>query len=356
VLQASASSRALWLGAALLVAAAVLAAGAASAAAPVSTGSVTLVDKTWICRGPVDLTSVNVTFDQNVPDTSSTPGGHDDVHLGAGCTGHIGTITVVQYHGDGVKVGNGAHDLIVDQGSIRCYAHDVGKHQDGIQAMGGTNVLFNRMDIQCNSSNNAAFFVNQGTNSPAVPTNIICDSCFLQGGGITVRIGNSSGSGVRDSSVVPGHIAAVRIDQAGAINPVYDGNVPGVRDAGLGPEAPLALRRVGTYPLPLHALHRGTVAIVTTVVGVNRPAALTVSVSAVNGGKQVWILRLSRIGTTVTGIAHLRVVGRAPSPAPVPLLLRLPAKSLRPGALYRVTITAADTTGGHSTIGVPFRG
>jgi hypothetical protein len=69
---------------------------------------VTLVDKTWICKSRVDLTSVSVTFDQNVADTSTTPGGHDAVHLGSGCTGHIGSLTVVQYHGDGVKVGGGA--------------------------------------------------------------------------------------------------------------------------------------------------------------------------------------------------------------------------------------------------------
>jgi hypothetical protein len=161
---------------------------------------------------------------------------------------------------------------------------------------------------------------------------------------------------VIDSAVVPGHIAAVRIDQAGAINPVYTGNVPGVPGAGLGPQAPLVLKRVGTHPLPLHALRRGTVAIVTTLVGVTRPATLTVSVSAVTGGKAVWILKLSRVGATTTGIAHLRVVARAPSPAPMPLLLRLPAKSLRPGALYRVTITAADSTGSKTAIGVPFRG
>lgn len=329
---------------------------AAAAASRAQTGSVNLVDKTWICRGPVDLTSVSVTFDQNVPDTSTTPGGHDAVHLGAGCTGHIGTLTVVQYHGDGVKVGGGAHDLVIDQGSIRCYAHDIGKHQDGIQAMGGTNVQFNRMDIQCDSSNNAAFFVNRGTNSPELPTNVVCNSCFLQGGGITVRIGNSVDSGVRDSSVVAGHIAPVRIDKAGAVNPVYVGNVAGVPGAGLGPQAALALRRTGTYPLPLHALRRGKVALVGTQVAVNHPATLTVAVSAAAGGKPVWILRLSRVGATTTGIAHLRVVSRAASSAPLALLLRFGAATLRRGALYRVTITAVDSAGSRSAIQVPFRG
>jgi hypothetical protein len=348
------SSRAFWLGAAAVAAAAAALAGAAGAAS-VQTGSVSLIDKTWICRGPVDLTSVSVTFDQNVADTSATPGGHDAVHLGAGCTGHIGKLTVVQYHGDGVKVGGGSHDIVVDQGSIRCYAHDAGKHQDGIQAMGGTNVQFNQMDIQCNSSNNAAFFVNRGTSSPELPTNVVCEGCFLQGGGITVRIGHSSASGVRDSAVVPGHIAAVRVDQAGAIDPIYVDNRVGVPGAGLVPQAPLALRRAGTYPLPLHVLRRGTVALVGTLIAVNRAATLTVTVSSVTG-KPIWILRSSRVGATATGIAHLRVIAPAPSPAPLPLLLRLPAASLHRGALYRVTINAADGAGGHSTLRVPFRG
>ncbi|HEV2590951.1 MAG TPA: hypothetical protein VGU02_03560, partial [Gaiellaceae bacterium] len=170
----------------------------------VQTGVVNLTNKTWICKGPVDLTSVTVTFDQSVPQTSPTPGAHDAIHLGAGCTGEIGLLTVVQYHGDGVKVGGGAHDLTIDRGSIRCLAHDIGKHQDGIQAMGGTNVRFNQMDVQCDSANNAALFVNRGTNSPELPTGIVCNDCFLQGGGITVRIGNSVSSGVTDSAVVPG--------------------------------------------------------------------------------------------------------------------------------------------------------
>ena len=340
----------------MLVAAAMLAgATRAAASSPVQTGSVTLVDKTWICRGPVDLASVSVTFDQNVADTSSTPGGHDAVHLGAGCTGHIGTLTVVQYHGDGVKVGGGSHDLVIDRGSIRCYGHDVGKHQDGIQAMGGTNVVFNRMDIQCDSANNSAFFVNRGTNSPELPTNVVCDSCFLQGGGITVRIGNSTDSGVRDSAVVPGHIAAVRIDQAGATDPVYVDNRAGVPGAGLGPEPSLALRRAGQHPLPLHVLRRGAVALVSTLVAVNRPATLTVAVSAA-GGKPVWMLRASRVGAVATGIAHLRVIARAPSPTPVPLLLRLHGTAIHARALYRVTITATDAGGGRSTLQVPFRG
>jgi hypothetical protein len=129
--------------------------------------------------------------------------------------------------------------------------------------------------------------------------------------------------------------------------------VPG---AGLGPEPALALRRAGRHPLPLHVLRRGAVALVSTVVAVNRPATLTVAVSAFAGGKAVWILRSSRVGAIATGIAHLRVVTHASSPAPLSLLLRLNGAAIRPRALYRMTITATDTTGGRTALRVPFRG
>jgi hypothetical protein len=319
---------------------------------------VSLVDKTWICKGPVDLTSVSVTFDQNVADTSTTPGGHDAVHLGSGCTGHIGTLTVVQYHGDGVKVGGGAHDLVIDQGSIRCYAHDVGKHQDGIQAMGGTNVRFNRMDIQCNSANNAAFFVNRGTQSPELPTGIVCAGCFLEGGGITVRIGNSVSSGVLNSAVVPGHISAVNIDRAGATDPVYVNNTVGVPGAGLGsvhPPAVLTLKRSSASPaLPLHVTRNGAVDVLTTRISANRDATLTVTVAPAAGGTAVSMLPLSRVGASVTGVRHARIVARAAAGAAVALALRMPNASLRPKRLYRVTIAAVDTGGGRFVLRIPF--
>lgn len=336
--------------------------GGAAATAPASaaqTGSVTLVDKTWICKSRVDLTSVSVTFDQNVADSSTTPGGHDAVHLGSGCTGHIGSLTVVQYHGDGVKVGGGSHDLVIDQGSIRCYAHDVGKHQDGIQAMGGTNVRFNRMDIQCNSSNNAAFFVNQGTNSPELPTGVVCAGCFLQGGGITVRIGNSVSSGVLNSAVVPGHISAVRIDAAGATDPVYANNTVGVSGAGITsvhPPAVLAVKRVSASSvLPLHVTRRGMVALVTTRISSNLDATLTVTVTPAAGGAPVSMLPQSRVGAAVTGTRHARIIAAASAGTAVALALRMPNASLRPKRLYRMTISAVAAGGGRFVLKIPIR-
>jgi hypothetical protein len=341
-----------------IVVVAALAAAAHAGAPPVQQGSVVLVDKTWICRGPVDLTSVSVTFDQNVPDVSATPGSHDAVHLGSGCTGRIGRLTVVQYHGDGVKVGGGAHDLHIDGGSIRCYGHDVGKHQDGIQAMGGTNVTFSHMDVQCDSSNNAAFFVNRGTNSPEFPTAVTCQFCFLEGGGITVRIGNSIDSGVEDSTIVAGHIAPVRIDRAGAVRPVYVGNRPGTRGAGLtnDPLPPLTLKRIGAVPAsaPLMARRLAGAYVVMGTLTANGAANVSV-LSAGHGRPSIPFLAHSLLGSSRTGRTHTKIVASVAPNTRIPFALRFGPHSLRPGSLYRIVASAVDSLGRSATLVVLFR-
>jgi hypothetical protein len=180
------------------------------------TGAVALTDHTWICQGPVNLSSVTVTI-RNVSS--------DAIHLGAGCTGTIGRVTVVQYHGDGIKVGPGAHDLSVAGGSIRCYARDPTKHQDGIQAMGGQRVSFHGLDDQCLSANNSALFINEGGAGQQLPTDIVCDGCNLAGGGYPVRIALSLRSGIRNSRVCAGHFGSVRVSPGIAQNPVVVSNV-----------------------------------------------------------------------------------------------------------------------------------
>ncbi len=188
----------------------------ASSSQATLTGSITLTDQSWSCDGPVNLTSVTVVI-RSVPT--------DAVHLGSGCTGAIGSIKVVQFHGDGIKVGAGAHDLVIGSGSIRCFAHDVGKHQDGIQAMGGQRVTFRGLDDQCLSANNSALFINQGSAGLEVPTDVVCDGCFLTGGGIPVRIALSLRSGIRNSRICAGHIGALRISFGLAVSPINLGTV-----------------------------------------------------------------------------------------------------------------------------------
>jgi hypothetical protein len=184
---------------------------AARASSPTLSGSVSLTDRAWYCRGPVHLASVTV-----VVRTAQI----DAIHLASGCTGTIGRITVVQYHGDGVKIGPGAHDLVVGGGSITCLAHDPGKHQDGIQAMGGQRITFRGINDRCSSANNSAMFVNEGSAGHELPTDIVCTGCTLAGGGFPVRIGQSLRSGIRTSRVCAGKFGSVRISPGIAQSPV----------------------------------------------------------------------------------------------------------------------------------------
>jgi hypothetical protein len=187
------------------------------------TGSVSLVDQTWTCNGPVDLTSVTVTMYTKAANA---------VSLGTGCTGRIGRIDVVTYTQDAIKVGF-AHDLTIEGGSVRCYAR-IGKvHQDGIQVMGAQNLLFQNFDDRCYTSNNSDFFVSINTNYPDVlPQNVVCDGCYLgasttdsttgratNGPSSTVFVVSGAvNSGVRNSTVCPGHYFTLRLLSPTSVN------------------------------------------------------------------------------------------------------------------------------------------
>jgi hypothetical protein len=190
------------------------------------TGSVSLVDKTWICTGPVNLDSVTVTI---------TGVSKDAVYLRSGCTGRIGSINIVQYHGDGIHVNAGAHDLVVGGGTIRCYAHDVGKHQDGIQVMGGTNVAFDNLDVGCYSANNSQVWINSGANGNGMPTNVVFKGGHFQGyfahgqygpgGSYGIAIVNSVSSGAIGATICPNaHPQRALYIGSGAVNPINVGN------------------------------------------------------------------------------------------------------------------------------------
>src|SRR3954467_1449090 len=74
------------------------------------TGSVTVVNQTWTCTGPVNLDSVTATIAQFLTRARANP---DAGHLRDGCTGRIGRLTIVDSAGDAVKVSEGAHDLTI---------------------------------------------------------------------------------------------------------------------------------------------------------------------------------------------------------------------------------------------------
>lgn len=193
-----------------------------SSGSGVLTGSINLVDRTWVCNGPVALDSVTVTI-LNVS--------KDAVYLRSGCTGSIGRIDIVQYRGDGIHLNNGAHDLVIGGGTIRCYAHDPLKHQDGIQVMGGTRVTFRNMDVGCYSANNSQVWINAGAGGNGTPTDIVFEGGRFQGyyangqygrgGAYGIAIVNSIRSGARGTTICPNaHPSRMLYISQSAIDPI----------------------------------------------------------------------------------------------------------------------------------------
>jgi hypothetical protein len=189
----------------LIASACALAATAAIAhAADRAAGSVvTKVNRQWSCRGPQDGTVVTVTM---------TTKRADAIHLDAGCTGSI-VVHVRTATADGIKIHRGVHDLQIT-GDITC-THRAGHvHQDGIQAMGGRNVLIGSttragaMRISCPSGNNGGVWINAGKhrehlkrrNRATWPTHIVVDHADILERNAAVHIGAGSvDSGVRNS-------------------------------------------------------------------------------------------------------------------------------------------------------------
>ena len=155
-------------------------------------------DHTWTCRQKVDLDLVQVTI----------PAGErqDAVHLRYGCTGRIGKLVVVQRSGDGVKVAEGVHDLVVGGGSVRCLAKAPRFHQDGIQVMGGARITFHDLKVSCGRRNerliNANLFINQGRRSRLPPRDVVCEECtFGPWAAHTVSVQSSIRSGATGSII-----------------------------------------------------------------------------------------------------------------------------------------------------------
>lgn len=138
--------------------------------------SVSLVDQSFSCRGPVDLDLLRVTLTAGTPATNA-------VELDAGCTGVIRRIEVWAQNGsDGIKIrpgagGAGARNLQILGGFVRVGGSSA-NHTDGLQAGAGTsidirNVAF--MAGQPGGGGNAAFFI-AGWNG-GNPTNVVCTHC-----------------------------------------------------------------------------------------------------------------------------------------------------------------------------------
>jgi hypothetical protein len=191
------------------------------------TGSIVQTNATWTCKGPVNLDSVTITIAQSL---SGDRNNADGVHLQDGCTGRIGQLTVVDSAGDAVKVAQGAHDLTIGGGTIKCPAKNPTLHQDGVQAMGGANILFQNMSIDCgraaDSLIDSNFFVKMAGQSTVPPSDIVCDHCTLGGWTAhTTNIERSVRSGVRNSTLCVGRFPKLTVTVgADAVSPVTSGN------------------------------------------------------------------------------------------------------------------------------------
>jgi hypothetical protein len=186
----------------------------APAPLPPPAGSVVLTDRTWICRGPVNIPLVRVTMHVQ----------GDAIHLRENCSGRIGRIEVDTWTNDGMKVNApapAAHDLVIEGGYIRCHASIPDAHQDGIQAMGGERIRLVGLEINCNSNPNGQLFIAAANGGR--PTDIVCEGCFLgSGAGSSLFVATSTRSGARDTLICPGRFSPIRIQ--GATEPVNVGN------------------------------------------------------------------------------------------------------------------------------------
>jgi len=156
---------------------------------------VILSNTTWHCRSQVDLALVRVTLHGQSMDA---------IHLDRGCKGTIRRLEVVGNGGgvgpggDAVKVHDGAHDLRILGGTIDCGEKAPGKHQDAIQAMGGSDVIFE--DIDSRYCANSFMFINSGRNRRGLPTQVQCIGCTAATRNYSIFVGRSVDSGARQSS------------------------------------------------------------------------------------------------------------------------------------------------------------
>jgi hypothetical protein len=183
------------------------------------TGSVEQTDRTWVCDRPVRLDSVTVEITPNAPRHQGV-----GIRLDAGCTGTIEAIHVVSAVSDGIDV-HEARDLTINGGSIVCNGRAAEAHQDGIQAMAGSNVVFRRVTVDCPTASNAGFYVNAIPGRPSAPERIL----FLDGRigptqSSTVFVGrHQTGSGVKDSVICPSRYFTFRNGESERV--VNHGNV-----------------------------------------------------------------------------------------------------------------------------------
>ncbi len=188
---------------------------------PPPSGSVVLVDRAFVCNGPVNIPLVKVTINRRGD-------GLDAVVLGENCSGRIGRVEVDTWSGDGIKVQNSApvaHDLVIESGYVRCHDRSGGYHQDGIQAMGGTRITFRGLSVFCGGEGiNAALFIARGGSGGSTPTDVVFENGRLgPHAAHTILLATSVRSGARNTIICPGRAEEFDI-QSSASSPINSGN------------------------------------------------------------------------------------------------------------------------------------
>lgn len=146
--------------------------------------------------------SVNINLLKITVDAPSS----DALQLGTNCTGSIARVEIEGRMADGIKVqnasANAAHDLVIGGGYVRCGQAASGVHQDGMQAMGGRNITFRNLVIDCLGGGGGNYFPARGGSGATMPTDIVCIHCaFGPRHPNNVQIQTSVRSGIRDSLV-----------------------------------------------------------------------------------------------------------------------------------------------------------
>lgn len=156
-----------------------------------------ITDRQFVCNGPVNLDLLRIQM--NAPSS-------DALVLASNCTGRIGRVEIEGPMADGIKVqnanANAAHDLVIESGYVFCGRAAEGVHQDGMQAMGGSNITFRNLVIDCLGGGGGNLFPARGGSGATTPTNIVCVNCAIGPRHPNpVQIQHSTDSGIRDSLV-----------------------------------------------------------------------------------------------------------------------------------------------------------
>ncbi len=151
-------------------------------------------------------------------------------------SGRIGRLELESSRGDGLHVGAGCHDLIVESGYV--YVHDVtgSLHWDAIQVMGGYRVTFRELVALQRSPDldreGRCVFVNAGQSPPDIE-DVVFERCWFESHrdpistkDRVVTLQGSLRSGLRDCYVCEAQVGTPPYwIRSGALEPVDSGNV-----------------------------------------------------------------------------------------------------------------------------------